>query len=404
MATGSVSTPSKTFRIFVSSTFSDLKAERDALQRSVFPRLRELCASRGARFQAIDLRWGVSQEAGLDQRTMPICLGEIERCQRVTPRPNFIILLGDRYGWRPLPPEIPEREYVALEAKVVTADDKALLSTWYRLDENAVPPARCLKPRRVAAERDGRPGGAPGGGRPRSRRMGQGRGTTARRACRPQPPASGSPTRRGRRYEASATEQEIVLGALQVPDAATHVFGFFRTLQTTDRIDLAAPETTDPAARDFLDGTVSDGRFAFDTESHDRLVELKEHRLRPLLGGHVHDYRAAWTPLGIGTDHIGSLPDGLDDCLALLDDPATDGTLCHDVWRSLGTLIRDELEAAGRVDQLRAEVQAHEAFGRERSSQFVGREEALAAVARHLAGGRGHRWPSSASRDPASRR
>ena len=71
--------PSKTFRIFVSSTFSDLKAERDALQRFVFPRLRELCASRGARFQAIDLRWGVSEEAGLDQRTMPICLGEIDR-------------------------------------------------------------------------------------------------------------------------------------------------------------------------------------------------------------------------------------------------------------------------------------------------------------------------------------
>ena len=35
--------PGRTLRIFVSSTFSDLKAERDALQRYVFPRLRELC-------------------------------------------------------------------------------------------------------------------------------------------------------------------------------------------------------------------------------------------------------------------------------------------------------------------------------------------------------------------------
>jgi hypothetical protein len=64
--------PSKTFRIFVSSTFSDLKAERDRLQRFVFPRLRELCARHEGRFQAIDLRWGVSEEAGLDQRTMSI--------------------------------------------------------------------------------------------------------------------------------------------------------------------------------------------------------------------------------------------------------------------------------------------------------------------------------------------
>ena len=93
----------KTFRVFVSSTFADLKAERDALQRLVFPRLRDLCAQRGARFQAIDLRWGVSEEAALDHRAMAICLEEIKRCQALSPRPNFLILLGERYGWRPLP-------------------------------------------------------------------------------------------------------------------------------------------------------------------------------------------------------------------------------------------------------------------------------------------------------------
>jgi hypothetical protein len=47
---------SKTFRIFVSSTFSDLKEERNALQKLVFPELRELCMQHGCRFQAIDLR------------------------------------------------------------------------------------------------------------------------------------------------------------------------------------------------------------------------------------------------------------------------------------------------------------------------------------------------------------
>jgi hypothetical protein len=48
-----------TFRVFVSSTFSDLKAEREALQMDVFPRLREYCQKHGCRFQAIDLPWGV---------------------------------------------------------------------------------------------------------------------------------------------------------------------------------------------------------------------------------------------------------------------------------------------------------------------------------------------------------
>ena len=108
----------RTFRIFVSSTFSDLKAERNALQEKVFPRLRELAAAHGCRFQAIDLRWGVSEEAALDQQTMKICLGEIERCQKITPRPNFIVLLGDRYGWRPLPAEIPADEFEQIITQV----------------------------------------------------------------------------------------------------------------------------------------------------------------------------------------------------------------------------------------------------------------------------------------------
>jgi hypothetical protein len=75
----------RTFHVFVSSTFSDLKAERSALQEQVFPRLRELCARHAARFQPIDLRWGVSEETALDQQTMKICLGEIERCQLSSP-------------------------------------------------------------------------------------------------------------------------------------------------------------------------------------------------------------------------------------------------------------------------------------------------------------------------------
>jgi hypothetical protein len=56
----------KIFRIFVSSTFNDLKEERNAPQKHVFPKLRELCMQHGCRFQAIDLRWGVSEEAALD--------------------------------------------------------------------------------------------------------------------------------------------------------------------------------------------------------------------------------------------------------------------------------------------------------------------------------------------------
>ena len=70
------------FRLFISSTFSDQLAERNALQERVFPALRQFCQERGARFQAVDLRWGVRDEAGLDQRTMTICLEELHAVSR----------------------------------------------------------------------------------------------------------------------------------------------------------------------------------------------------------------------------------------------------------------------------------------------------------------------------------
>jgi hypothetical protein len=51
-----------TFRVFDSSTFNDLKAVRDALQRDVFPRLRANCQKHGCRFQAIDQRWASTRK------------------------------------------------------------------------------------------------------------------------------------------------------------------------------------------------------------------------------------------------------------------------------------------------------------------------------------------------------
>ncbi len=145
----------KTFRVFVSSTFSDLKAERNALQEKVFPKLRALCMQRGCRFQAIDLRWGVSEEASVDQQTMPICMEELRRCQKITPRPNFIVLLGQRYGWLPIPPYIRANEFENLVTQITDADKKELLKQWYRRDDNAVPAEYVLQPRRRGEYVDG---------------------------------------------------------------------------------------------------------------------------------------------------------------------------------------------------------------------------------------------------------
>ena len=78
---------------------------------------------------------------------MNICLNEIKRCQQTTPRPNFIVLLGDRYGWCPPPSQIPASEFAKILQVVSDVGDKTLLDEWYGLDENAVPPEWRLKPR-----------------------------------------------------------------------------------------------------------------------------------------------------------------------------------------------------------------------------------------------------------------
>jgi hypothetical protein len=54
-------TATRTFRVFVSSTFEDFKAERDMLQRDVFPKLRKLCEEKNER--ASRMRWRSFQAA-----------------------------------------------------------------------------------------------------------------------------------------------------------------------------------------------------------------------------------------------------------------------------------------------------------------------------------------------------
>lgn len=115
-----------TFRLFVSSTFSDFIAERDALQTRVFKRLEKYCAERGARFQAVDLRWGITEDIQRQHDTLRICLEEIRRCQVLSPRPNFVALLGDRYGWEPVPARIPLDHWNQLK-EVASADQFKLI-------------------------------------------------------------------------------------------------------------------------------------------------------------------------------------------------------------------------------------------------------------------------------------
>jgi hypothetical protein len=86
----------RSIRVFISSTFRDMHAERDELVNRVFPQVRKLCESRGVAFTEVDLRWGVTDEQKAEGNVLTVCLSEIRNC-----RPFFIGLIGERYGWVP---------------------------------------------------------------------------------------------------------------------------------------------------------------------------------------------------------------------------------------------------------------------------------------------------------------
>jgi len=128
----------KTFRLFISSTFSDFTNERKVMQMEVFPKLEAYCSAHGFQFQAIDLRWGVNEEAQLDQKTIEICLNEVKTCKHY-PHPNFLIMLGNRYGWIPLPYAIEREEFESI-LNYYSGEklQQKLLQKWYQHDENHI--------------------------------------------------------------------------------------------------------------------------------------------------------------------------------------------------------------------------------------------------------------------------
>ena len=75
--------------IFVSSTFKDMQAERDAIRDIVAPMINEKAYSHGDRIDFCDLRWGIStQEMDSNEgskKVLDVCLREIDRSDQASP-------------------------------------------------------------------------------------------------------------------------------------------------------------------------------------------------------------------------------------------------------------------------------------------------------------------------------
>jgi len=339
----------KIFRVFVSSTFTDMKEERRILQRDVFPRLEKYCEERGARFQGVDLRWGVNEELQLEQKTLQTCFNEIDRCQKISPKPNFLILLGDKYGWQPVPEKIPGIEMEIIRQQLSVAEKDFLIrgkdgeTGWYMLDKNADPEEYILQPRvgkyEIYAEWE-----------KEEERI--------RRILRESLKKHGLDKFTSEQlvnYFASATHQEILRGALNPPketkNPEEHVFAFIRNTK-------GLPDNS--SANGFID--LLNGRS--DPYCTDQLGKLKD-ELKKKLGDNYIPYNASWD-----NDHT------------RMADPKW---FAGEVYSRLENIIDQQIKGIVTTDEIEHEVRFHEEFKDRLTKHFKGRGETLNIVDSYLA-------------------
>nr|KAF6481332.1 NACHT and WD repeat domain containing 1 [Molossus molossus] len=138
--------PSSSVAIFISSTVSDMDAEREALQSTAYPEVQSFCQKHGLMFEVVDLRWGIQDTQATDHMTTELCLEELDRCQKTSLGPAFVALLGDQYGPCPVPTLIEEKEWETLKAQLITRPgDLELVAHHFQRDENTVPPTYVLQ-------------------------------------------------------------------------------------------------------------------------------------------------------------------------------------------------------------------------------------------------------------------
>jgi telomerase protein component 1 len=109
--------PWRTIRLFLSSTFLDMQAEREYLIKRVIPKVKERLAAQKIQLIEIDLRWGVTEEEIQSGSGLEVCLSGEKNSDL------FCGILGSRYGWVPSPKQITDTvryEYVWEDGKSIT--------------------------------------------------------------------------------------------------------------------------------------------------------------------------------------------------------------------------------------------------------------------------------------------
>lgn len=299
-----------------------MELERDLLKK-LFEELRRTYAARGWQIDHVDLRWGISDEASVDNRTMRICIEELRRCRELSPRPNFIVLLGERYGWKPLPEMLSPAEYAGVMSMAGRAERK-LMERWYVHDDNCLPDGIYELRRRDAYGTDGSEFARA--------EIELGALFAAYAKCHGSVRSA---------FDRSATEQEIREGALGEADQREHVVGYVRTFSSIPESHKAAFASSDE-------------------EERDKLSRLRDELYRMFNPGLIYVERDLDFDEYLGSSFA--------------------DRFTSEMRRRISEVIEAEIRRSKTVDDMESERESHLAFAAEEAAKFYGRDAELQAL------------------------
>lgn len=259
-------------RIFVSSTFNNFEEERNTLNQKVYFELEDLCRRNGFSFQIIDLRWGISIEDSQENLTAKICFDEIARCQKLSPEINFLIMAGARYGWRPLPVQISQEEWVLLTDDI-SPEAAGILSGCYHQEYNDLKQPYILM----------------------SKKEIQASGCTASTAfvhkLLEEQAKKHLKERRLKKYCASATEQEILLGYVDAASSKANTFIMIKADDDPDPKETKLERENAKSLCELLETSANHQQLSIYHKNEDRYKEDALRFLKAVIERQIHSYQ-----------------------------------------------------------------------------------------------------------------
>ncbi|KAL9963654.1 hypothetical protein ACROYT_G027181 [Oculina patagonica] len=328
-------------RVFISCTFTDTAQESNLLIADVYPYLKLFGRKYGFEFAPSEMRWGIREESSSDHMTSIICMAEIARCQKESQGINYVVFLCDKYGFRPFPARIEASEFEQLldQAKKDNDPDVNLLSDWFDLNTNLVPPTYMLKPSTQA---------------PKDKWWDIFRKLqmTLRKASR-----CLKDKERAKWYTVSVTEEEVHRGLLYMDNRDQKTFFYRRKIVDVEN------KYKDEIAGKFIDKRYSDG--SIDTEAQNFLNKLKNETVPGVLHpSNIKDFTVSWGPGITLEQHADYLREFGDHFCSLMVNSMTEAIK--------GSHVAD--------DVLFEEVKSHAVFCREKADQVIGKEGILEQV------------------------